>query len=68
MPSGPLKKCPWVASGHLYNDQKFLPYYVACLFESLDSIAPKQLRTTANKWQKLLGELRSMVPAIPGGK
>jgi hypothetical protein len=34
----------------------------------LDSIAPKQRRTSVDKWQKLLGELWSMVLAIPGGR
>jgi hypothetical protein len=41
---------------------------VTCLFELLDSFTLKQRRTTVNKWQKLLGELRSMVLGIPGGK
>jgi hypothetical protein len=31
------------------------------LFKILDSIAPTQRRTTVNKWQNLLGELRSVV-------
>jgi hypothetical protein len=34
----------------------------------LDSIAPTQCRTMVNKWHKLMGDLRSMVIAIPGGK
>jgi hypothetical protein len=44
------------------------PHRVTRLFELLDSFAPKQRRTTVNNWQKLLGELRSMVLGIPGGK
>jgi hypothetical protein len=44
------------------------PHRVTHLFELLDSFAPKQRRTTVNKWQKLLGELRSMVLGITGGK
>jgi hypothetical protein len=44
------------------------PHRVTRLFELLDSFTPKQPRTTVNKWQKLLGELRSMVLGIPGGK
>jgi hypothetical protein len=44
------------------------PRRVVCLFELLDSISPKQRRTMVNKWQKLMGELHSMVLAIPGGK
>jgi hypothetical protein len=38
------------------------------LFELLDSIAPAQRRSSVNKWEKLLGELHSMVLAIPGGR
>jgi hypothetical protein len=44
------------------------PHRVTHLFELLDSFAPNQCRTTVNKCQKLLGELRSMVLGIPGGK
>jgi hypothetical protein len=43
------------------------PHRVTRLFELLDSFAPRQRRTTVNKWKKLLGELRSMVLGIPGG-
>jgi hypothetical protein len=38
------------------------------LFEILYLIAPTQRLTTVNKWQKLLGELCSMVLTIPGTK
>jgi hypothetical protein len=41
---------------------------VLILLELLDSITPTQRRTTFTKWQKLIGELRSMVLAIPMGK
>jgi hypothetical protein len=44
------------------------PHRVTRLFELLDSFAPKQRRTTVKKWQKLLGEIRSMVLGIPGGR
>jgi hypothetical protein len=44
------------------------PHRVARLFELLDCVDPKLRHTMVNKWQKLLGELRSMVLAIPGGK
>jgi hypothetical protein len=37
-------------------------------FELLDSVAPGQGRASTNTWEKLLGELRSMVLAIPGGR
>jgi hypothetical protein len=43
------------------------PHRVERLFELVDSISPHQRRASANKWEKLLGELRSMVLAIPGG-
>jgi hypothetical protein len=38
------------------------------LFELLHSVPPKQKQVSTNKWQKMLGELRSMVLAIPGGR
>jgi hypothetical protein len=34
----------------------------------LSSISPSQKRISVKKWQKLLGELRSMVWAVPGGE
>jgi hypothetical protein len=37
------------------------------LLELLDSITSSQSRTTVVKWQKMLGELRSMALMIPGG-
>jgi hypothetical protein len=46
---------------------QFPSHQVVCLFELLESITPKQRRTTVNKWQKLLGELWSMVLVIRGG-
>jgi hypothetical protein len=44
------------------------PHRVERIFELLDSVTPGQRRISTNKWQKLLGELRSMVLAIPGGR
>jgi hypothetical protein len=44
------------------------PHRVKRLFEILDSVPPHQGRTSVKKWQNLLGELRSMVLAVPGGK
>jgi hypothetical protein len=38
------------------------------LFELLDSVASGQRRASANNWEKLLGELQSMVLAIPGSR
>ena len=38
------------------------------LNELLNSISPSQKRISVKKWQKLLGELRSMVWAVPGGE
>jgi hypothetical protein len=43
------------------------PHRVKRLFEILDSVPPHQGRTSVKKRQKLLGELRSMVLAVPGG-
>jgi hypothetical protein len=44
------------------------PHRLKRLFEIMDSVPPHQERTSVKKWQKLLGELRSMVLAVPGGK
>jgi hypothetical protein len=46
------------------------PHRVERIFELLDSVTPGQRRTSTNtnKWQKLVGELGSMVLAIPGGR
>jgi hypothetical protein len=44
------------------------PHQVERIFELLDSVTPGQHRISTNKWQKLVGELRSMVLAIPGGR
>ena len=43
------------------------PYRYARLLAILDSITPNQA-TTSRQWQQLLGELRSMLQAIPGGR
>jgi hypothetical protein len=39
---------------------------VACLFELLDSVVPSQRRVSTKKWQKLIGELRSIVLGAQG--
>jgi hypothetical protein len=44
------------------------PHRLARLRELLASIPTSQRRTSRRKWQQLLGELRSMVLAIPGGR
>jgi hypothetical protein len=44
------------------------PHRVKHLFKILDSVPPHQGRTSVKKWQKLLGELRSMVLVVPSGK
>ncbi|MGH7974697.1 MAG: hypothetical protein ACREBR_04165 [bacterium] len=44
------------------------PHRVDRLHAILDSVRPGQKRTSRRKWQQLLGELRSMVLAIPGGR
>ncbi|MGH7974557.1 MAG: hypothetical protein ACREBR_03440 [bacterium] len=43
------------------------PHRVDRLRTILNSILPAQKRTSRRKWQKILGELRSMVLAVPGG-
>jgi hypothetical protein len=44
------------------------PQRLARLWELLASIPTSQRRTSRQKWQQLLGELRSMVLVIPGGR
>jgi hypothetical protein len=44
------------------------PHRVERLHEILASVPTHQRRTSRRKWQQLLGELRSMVLAIPGGR
>jgi hypothetical protein len=44
------------------------PHRMERLLEILASVPPHQRRTSRRKWQQLLGELRSMVLAIPGGR
>jgi hypothetical protein len=44
------------------------PHRLDRLHELLASIPRSQHRTSRRKWQQLLGELRSMVLAIPGGR
>jgi hypothetical protein len=44
------------------------PHRLERLFELLESIPTHQRRTSRRKWQQLLGEVRSMILAIPGGR
>jgi hypothetical protein len=44
------------------------PHRIERLFELLDTVDPGQKRISVQEWQKLVGELRSMVIAIPGGR
>jgi hypothetical protein len=44
------------------------PHCLTRLHKLLASIPSSQNRTSRRKWQQLLGELRSMVLAIPGGR
>jgi hypothetical protein len=43
------------------------PHRVERILELLNSVPPRQLRISTNKWQKLIGGLRYMVLAVPGG-
>jgi hypothetical protein len=47
---------------------KLPPHRIARLFKLLASITPGQRQISINKWQKLLGKLRSMVMSVPGGR
>ena len=44
------------------------PHRIARLHEILDSIKPGTRRVATKTWHQVLGELRSMVLAIPGGQ
>jgi len=44
------------------------PHRLERLHQLLDSIKPKQCRISTKQWHKVLGELCSMLIAIPGGK
>jgi hypothetical protein len=44
------------------------PHRLDRFFELLNSIPSHQHRTSRKKWQQLLGEFRSMITAIPGGR
>lgn len=44
------------------------PHRLERITELLDSIPTHQRRTSRKKWQQLLGEFRSMILAIPGGR
>ena len=44
------------------------PHRVQRLADILDDIPRHQRRTSRRKWQQLLGEIRSMTLAIPGGR
>ena len=44
------------------------PHRLERLSEILDSIPRHQRRTSRKKWQQILGEIRSMILAIPGGR
>lgn len=44
------------------------PHRVARLYELLDSIRPPRRRLARSAWHQLLGELRSMAPALPGSR
>ena len=44
------------------------PYRLERLHELLDTISPPKKRVSVKTWHKLLGELRSMSPALPGSR
>ena len=44
------------------------PHRVARLFELLDTVQPPRKRMPLKEWYRLLGELRSMEPGLPGAR
>ncbi len=44
------------------------PHHIERLHELLDTISPPNKRVSVKTWHKLLGELRSMSPALPGSR
>jgi hypothetical protein len=44
------------------------PHRIERLHELLDAISPPNRRVSVKTWHKLLGELRSMSPALPGSR
>ena len=44
------------------------PHRIARLHELLDSVQPPRKRLPLKEWHKLLGELRSMAPGLPGSR
>ena len=44
------------------------PHRLERLYELLDAISPPHKRVSVKRWHQLLGELRSMAPALPGAR
>ena len=44
------------------------PHRIARLYELLDAVQPPRKRLPVAEWHKLLGELRSMAPGLPGSR
>ena len=44
------------------------PHRVAWLYKLLDTVQPPRKRLPLKEWHKLLGELRSMAPGLPGSR
>ncbi|KAI2491969.1 hypothetical protein MHU86_22589 [Fragilaria crotonensis] len=44
------------------------PHRLERLYELLESISPPHKRVSVKRWHQLLGELRSMSPALPGAR
>ena len=44
------------------------PHRISRLYELLDAVQPPRKRLPVSEWHKLLGELRSMAPGLPGSR
>ena len=44
------------------------PHRIVRLYELLDAVQPPRKRLSMKEWHKLLGELRSMAPGLPGSR
>ena len=44
------------------------PHRIARLYDLLDAVQPPRKRLPVAEWHKLLGELRSMAPGLPGSR
>jgi hypothetical protein len=65
---GDQKTHPRVGSRHRLWHHQLAAHRLERLHALLDLISPPQKRVSVKKWHQLLGELRSMSPALPGSR